>query len=176
METVGNGIRVVRAWDGGPLRQFAATKLSGAFIPYAKSINGHHFAGRYVCDGCQQPSNGVRRQNDGRLSGNGHSRWLCDPCFEGRERKVRTEEQKQALIDRLAAARRDRGALQGTGPAVVCDNASCFNPRHLIDGANRDNVYDREMKKQGAILIDALAAGAAPTAGQPNLGTEEHEQ
>jgi hypothetical protein len=94
-------------WEGGPLRQMAATKVSGTFIPYAKTINSCHFAGRYVCDGCQQPSNGVRRQNDGRLSGNGHSRWLCDPCFEGRERKTFTLEQRQAAIDRLAAARRD---------------------------------------------------------------------
>ena len=108
----------IRMWTSGPLRQMAATKTSAAFIPYAKSMNGHHFAGRYVCDGCQQPSNGVRRQNDGRFSGNGHSRWLCDPCFEGRERKVRTQAQKQALIDRLAAARRDRTATQGTGLAV----------------------------------------------------------
>jgi len=43
---------------------------------------------------------------------------LCDPCFEGRERKVRTPEQRQAVIDRLAAARRDRTAIQGTGLAV----------------------------------------------------------
>ena len=104
--------RTIRMWEGGPLRQIAATKVSGTFIPYARTINGCHFAGRYVCDGCQQPSNGVRRQNDGRLSGNGHSRWLCDPCFEGRERKTRTLEQKQAAIDRLAAARRDRATVR----------------------------------------------------------------
>jgi hypothetical protein len=29
----------VRMWKGGPLRQMAATKVSGAFIPYAKTIN-----------------------------------------------------------------------------------------------------------------------------------------
>ena len=101
-------------WEGGPLRQMAATKVSGAFIPFAKTINGCHFAGRYVCDGCQQPSNGVHRQNDGRLSGNRHSKWLCDPCFEGRERKTRTPEQRQAAIDRLAAARRDRATVRYT--------------------------------------------------------------
>src|ERR1017187_5763254 len=90
----------IRTWAGGPLRQMAATKVSGVFIPFAKTISGYHFAGRYVCDGCQQPCGGVRRQNDGRLSGNRPSRWLCDPCFEGRERKTRTLEQKQAAIDR----------------------------------------------------------------------------
>lgn len=105
----------IRTWVGGPLRQMAATKVSGAFIPFAKTINGCHFAGRYVCDGCQEPCTGVSLQNDGKLSGNRHSKWLCDLCIRGQERKTRTPEQRQAVIDRLAAARRDRTAPQGTG-------------------------------------------------------------
>jgi hypothetical protein len=32
------------------------------------------------------------------------------------------------------------------------------------------------MLNKSAILVDALIAGAIPTAGQPNLGTEDHEQ
>jgi len=112
-----NTIQVIRMWPDGPLLQMAATKISGAFIPFAKITNGQSFAGRYVCDGCQQPSNGVRRQNDGRLNGNGHSRWLCDPCFEGRERKVRTPAQKQAVFDRMAVARLAQAALKA--PALL---------------------------------------------------------
>jgi len=142
-----------RMWTGGPLRQMAATKV-GAFIPFAKTINGCSFAGRYVCDECPEPCAGVSLSDVGKMSGNRHSGWLCDLCIKGKERKTRTPEQKQAAIDRLAAARRDRTATLGT---------------------NRDNVYD-EMKKEGAVLMDALTAGAVPTAGQPNLGTEEHEQ
>lgn len=100
-------IRVtVRTWAGGPLRQMAATKVSGAFIPFARTINGCHFAARYVCDECQEPCAGVSLQNDGRLSGNRHSKWLCDLCTRGVQRKTRTLEQRQVAIDRLAAARR----------------------------------------------------------------------
>jgi hypothetical protein len=55
----------------------------------------------------------------------------------------------------------------------VCDNPSCVNPRHLIDGSARDNAYDRGMKRRGAVLIDALTAEAVPKAWQPNQGTEE---
>jgi formylmethanofuran dehydrogenase subunit E len=91
---------------------------------FAKTTNGCSFAGRYVCDGCQQPCGGVSLLDVGKLSG------------------------------KLAAARRDRTATLGTNP---------------------DNVYD-EMKERGAVFIDALTAQAGPTAGQPNLGTEEHEQ
>lgn len=150
--------RVVRMWKGGPLRQMAPTKVSGTFIPYGKTINGCSFAGRYVCDECQQPCGGISLSDVGRLSGNRHSKWLCDRCRTGKTRQprqTRTPEQRQAAIDRLAAARRDRTAKYGT---------------------DRNNVYDREMKEKGSVLIDARIAGAVPTAGQPNLGTEEHEQ
>jgi hypothetical protein len=99
----------VRMWNGGPLRQMAATKV-GAFIPYARTINGCSFAGRYVCDECQEPCGGVSLSDDGKLSGNQHSKWLCDLCIRGIERKPRTLEQRQAVIDRLAAARRHRAA------------------------------------------------------------------
>jgi hypothetical protein len=98
----------IRMWKGGPLRQMAATKVSSAFIPYAKTINGHHFVGRYVCDGCQQPCGGISLQNDGRLSGKQHSYWLCDLCIRGKQRKTRTSEQKHAGIERLLAARQAR--------------------------------------------------------------------
>jgi hypothetical protein len=58
----------------------------------------------------------------------------------------------------------------------ACDNPSCVNPRHLIDGTARDNAYDRKMKGKGFILVDALTAQGVPPAGEPNLGTEEHAQ
>jgi hypothetical protein len=102
----------VRTWKGGPLRQIAASRVSNAFIPYAKTINGCSFAGRYVCDGCQEPCAGVSLQNDGKMSGNRHFKWLCDLCIRGKQRKTRTPEQRQAVIDRLAAARRDRASVQ----------------------------------------------------------------
>src|SRR5450631_4512937 len=110
-------------WEGGPLRQMAATKVSGAFIPYARTINGCHFAGRYVCDGCQEPCGGISLQNDGKLSGKRHSGWLCDLCIRGVQRKTLTLEQKQAVIDRLAAARRDRGIvrIQGKEDVGICN-------------------------------------------------------
>ncbi len=97
-------------WKGGPLRQMAATKV-GAFIPFAITINGCSFAGRYVCDACQEPCGGVSLSDVGKLSGKRHSKWLCDLCIKGKQRKTRTPEQKQAAIDRLAAARRDRAAI-----------------------------------------------------------------
>jgi hypothetical protein len=100
-------------WIGGPLRQMAATKVSSTFIPYAKTINGCHFAGRYVCDGCEQPCGGISLSDVGKMSGNRHRGWLCDSCKAGKTRQprqTRTEEQRQAVIERLAAARRDRAA------------------------------------------------------------------
>jgi hypothetical protein len=87
------------------------TKVSGVFIPYAKTINGCHFAGRYVCDECQEPCGGISLSDVGKLSGNRHFRWLCDLCIRGKQRKTRTPEQRQAAIHRLAAARRDRAAI-----------------------------------------------------------------
>jgi hypothetical protein len=139
----------------------AASRVSNAFIPYAKTINGCSFAARYVCDECQEPCKGISLSNDGKISGNRHFKWLCDLCRAGRARQPRqprTFEQRQAAIQRLATARRDRAASV------------------QIQGTDRNNVYDREMKEKGSVLIDALIAGAVPTAGQPNLGTEEHEQ
>jgi hypothetical protein len=95
----------------------AASKVSSAFIPYAKTINGCHFAGRYVCDGCQEPCGGVSLSDVGKNGGNRHSRWLCDRCRTGKTRQphqTRTPEQWQAVIDRLAAARRNRTTVQST--------------------------------------------------------------
>jgi hypothetical protein len=105
---------IVRMWKGGPLRQMAATKVSGAFIPYARTTNGHHFVGRYICDGCQEPCGGISLSDVGKMSGNRHSKWLCDLCIRGGQRKPRTLEQRQAVIDRLAAARRNRTTVQST--------------------------------------------------------------
>jgi hypothetical protein len=110
---------IVRMWTGGPFRQMAATKVSGAFIPFAKTINGCHFAGRYVCDGCQEPCGGISRSDVGKMSGNRHRGWLCDLCIRGQERKVHTPEQKQAVIHRLAAARRDRTTVRIQGNEEV---------------------------------------------------------
>jgi hypothetical protein len=86
----------------------------------------------------------------------------------------------------------------------VCQNPACVRPSHLFDGSTADNMYDRALMEKGAIItacatatfidddelhpdnpqmeqedkaaLDALMARARPTAGQPNLGTEEHEQ
>ena len=113
----------VRMWIGGPLRQMAATKVSNAFIPFARTINGCSFAGRYVCDECQGPCGGVSLQNDGKMSGNRHSGWLCDLCIRGKQRKTLTPDQKQAVIDRLAGARRDRTTIriQEGRDAAMCN-------------------------------------------------------
>ena len=104
-------VMAVRMWKGGPLRQMAATKV-GAFIPFAITINGCSFAGRYVCDACQEPCGGVSLSDVGKLSGNRHFKWLCDLCIRGKQHKTRSPEQKQAAIDRLAAARRDRATVR----------------------------------------------------------------
>lgn len=134
------GVRAtVRMWKGGPLRQMAATKV-GAFIPFAKTINGCSFAGRYVCDECQQPSTGVSLQNDGKISGKRHFKWLCDLCTRGQERKTPTPEQKQAVIDRLAAARQAR-----TAPRY----------RPAVQGSVR--IQERKMSE----ICNAVAAVAA---------------
>jgi hypothetical protein len=116
-------------WGGGPLRQMAATKVSGAFIPFAKTINGCHFAGRYVCDGCEQPCGGISLSDVGKMSGNRPFKWLCDSCKAGKTRQLRqtrTQEQRQAVIHRLAAARRDRTVtvrIQGSKEISEMSNA-----------------------------------------------------
>jgi hypothetical protein len=134
-------IRVtVRTWKGGPLRQMAATKVSSTFIPYAKTISGCHFVGRYVCDGCEQPCGGISLSDVGKMSGNPHRGWLCDLCIRGQERKVHTPEQKQAVIHRLAAARRDRTTVRVQGKEdvemsnAVTANAADVNPAQEVYG------------------------------------------
>jgi hypothetical protein len=112
----------VRMWKGGPLRQMATIKV-GAFIPYARTINGCSFAGRYVCDGCQEPCTGVSLSDVGKMRGNRHFKWLCDLCIRGKQRKTRTLEQKQVVIDRLAAARRDRTTVIQGNEGVEIRNA-----------------------------------------------------
>jgi hypothetical protein len=116
VEIVQIQIQVQRAWTGGPLRQFTATKVSSTFAPFAITLNGCNFAGRYVCDGCQQPCTGVSLSNVSRLSRNGHSTWQCDLCKQGRSRVYRSPQekaaQKAALIARMAAARSVRASVQ----------------------------------------------------------------
>ena len=108
-------MEVIRMWEGGPLRQMSDVAMSG-FIPYAKTINSCGFAGRYICDGCQEPSRGVRRQNVYKLDGNRPSGWSCDSCIEGRTRKGRSSEARRAAGARLAAARQQHLMLAGTVP------------------------------------------------------------
>jgi hypothetical protein len=117
-----DSITKVRMWRGGPLRQMAATKV-GAYIPYAKTINCCSFAGRYVCDECQEPCKGISLSNVGKNGGNRQSRWLCDLCIRGQQRKPRSLEQRQAAIDRLTAARRDRATvrIQGKEKVEMCN-------------------------------------------------------
>jgi hypothetical protein len=134
----------VRMWTGGPLRQMAATKVSSTFIPYAKTINGCHFAGRYVCDGCQEPCGGISLSDVGKISGNRPRGWLCDSCKAGKTRQprqTRTQEQRQAVIHRLAAARRDRSAtvrVQGKEDVEICNAvtavAADVNPAQEVYG------------------------------------------
>jgi hypothetical protein len=113
---------IVRMWKRGPMREMAPTKVSAAFIPYAKTINGCSFAGRYVCDACQEPCGGISLSDVGKMSGKQHSNWLCDLCIRGQARKARTSEQKQAAIDRLLAARRGRMVAQD----ICSDSDSCM--------------------------------------------------
>jgi hypothetical protein len=84
-----------RMWIGGPLRQMATSKVAGTFIPFAKTVNGLAFAGRYVCDQCLAPCQGVRRQSVGRMSGNRHSgsgiEWLCDACIKARRPEIQSK-------------------------------------------------------------------------------------
>jgi hypothetical protein len=89
----------------------AATKVSGAFIPFAKTIEGCSFAGKYVCDRCLEPCSGVLLKDASDVEKNERqmaSLWLCETCIAGGTRKVRSESQKQALIARLAMARAAR--------------------------------------------------------------------
>jgi hypothetical protein len=115
META---IKVLRTWEGGPLRQMAIEKASNAFIPFAISVEKCNYAGRYVCEGCNQPVNGLSLRSLQNVGKNLENRpfnepsdlqgWICDLCERGGIRKVATEAQKHAVIDRLAAVRAAR--------------------------------------------------------------------
>lgn len=125
MNSENESITEVRMWKGGPLRQMAASKVSSAFIPYAKTINGCSFAGRYVCDGCREPCGGISLSDVGKNGGKRRFNWLCDRCRTGKTRQPRqtlTPERKQALIHRLAAARRDRTVrIQANKDVETCN-------------------------------------------------------
>jgi hypothetical protein len=89
-----------------------ATKISGAFIPFAKEIEGCIFAGRYVCESCHQSVVGLLLKN---------GRWDCEACQSGKVRKVRqvTPEQRQVMVERLALARQARQKAQEIVTIVV---------------------------------------------------------
>src|SRR5882724_4667167 len=74
---------------------------------HRRTIENRSFAGRFVCDGCLEPSKGVYRQEysktssnrasaQGSDSGNGGITWVCDSCKGGRVRVIRTPEEKEA--------------------------------------------------------------------------------
>jgi hypothetical protein len=97
----------VRTWGGGPLRQMSRTKVSAAFLPFAKTIDGCNFAGKYVCDHCLEPCSGLLLKDASDALKNDQEtafQWLCELCIAGRTRKTRTPEQKQALIARLTTS------------------------------------------------------------------------
>jgi len=106
-----DAIQILRTWEGGPLRQVATEKVTSAFIPFAKTINGCNFVGKYVCDRCLKPCGGLLLKDASdveKIEQKRASLWLCELCIAGRTRKERSPEQKQALIDRMAAARATR--------------------------------------------------------------------
>ena len=119
MEAAETEIAVIRMWPGGPLRQMSESKASSTFIPVTP-VGNLTFAGRYVCDGCQEPSKGVYRQDYSNTSGNrrsgGISGWVCDSCLQGKARVTRTPEQREvrraALAERLNLAREVNRATQ----------------------------------------------------------------
>ena len=77
-------VELRRMWLGGPLRQFAAEKVSNAFIPYGERGSTPTFAGRYACDGCQMPTAGLYPAKTGKG-------WLCAGC-KGRNRTTGARE------------------------------------------------------------------------------------
>ncbi len=94
-------IKILRAWAGGPLRQFSHDSASG-LIPFARTVEGCAFAGKYVCEVCKTPCPGVMLINN---------LWQCEACQAGRaHRKGRsmTPEQRAAAGERLRLAREAR--------------------------------------------------------------------
>jgi len=71
-------IYILRSWDGGPLRQFSNVKRSPSWLSYEhRGDHRRRFAGRYVCDLCQTPVNGVYEPNY-RVEA-----WCCRCCRSG---------------------------------------------------------------------------------------------
>ena len=71
-------IYVLRAWHGGPLREFSEIKRSPAWLSYDhKGDSKRRFAGRYVCDLCQRQVVGVYEPNY-RVQA-----WSCGSCRDG---------------------------------------------------------------------------------------------
>ena len=68
---------VIRMWNGGPLRQFSGTKLSGHYVAYSSPILTG-YAGSYVCDECQRPCAGVYFVRPVGV-------WLCGTCRKERQ-------------------------------------------------------------------------------------------
>lgn len=62
-------------WEGGPDRLVSEVRCSGAPDAYAEG----GYAGNYVCQGCQAPSQGVYRVKP-RLEV--AKKWLCASCVD----------------------------------------------------------------------------------------------
>jgi hypothetical protein len=75
------GLAAVRMWEGGPLRQFSETSISGRTQYQSHWRSG--FAGRYICDECQKPVVGVTLSK-------GSSTWCCADCGSRPERQLQT--------------------------------------------------------------------------------------
>jgi hypothetical protein len=71
-------IHILRAWNGGPLRQFSENKRSPSWLSYDyKGDPRRRFAGQYVCDLCKNPVSGIYEPNY-RVEV-----WSCRSCRKG---------------------------------------------------------------------------------------------
>lgn len=67
---------------------------------------------------------------------------------------------------RLAHKLTDRDFDDSLQSLHRCDNPPCFNPRHLFQGMDQDNVDDRERKGRGVHLFGEQHGNAKLTEGQ----------
>jgi hypothetical protein len=104
-------VEILRSWPGGPLREFATTRPTGNWgIPYQSKERQRQYANRYVCDACQQPSNGVYSlpspkalpaTKDAKISTSappsGALIWLCGRCRDRlRPKEAQPEQLRRA--------------------------------------------------------------------------------
>jgi len=95
-------VEILRAWPGGPLRQFARVRPTTNWgVPYQSLDKQRAYANLYVCDSCQKPGNGVYSlilPRDAQIPtsppSSGAFRWLCGPC---RDRLRPKQEQPEGL-------------------------------------------------------------------------------